>query len=136
MKVTDDSNQTAQDAVIIRVNEAQGTDFRWAAHGVYINWMALLYDDVLRPGDTLRVAINFENMKDYKMDNIKVSAIIPDLAVWRSRGPFSLKSGKEMSTTLELEIPYDAEPGVYDLRVTLNDDEIRRVKVRQIRIEI
>ncbi len=136
LTVTDDASQTAQSAVIIRVNEAQGTDFRWAAHGLSINKLTLNHEEVFKPGDTLRVAITFENMKDYKLDNIKVSAMIPDLGVWRSKGHFSLKSGEDMSVLLEMDLPYDAEPGVYDLRVALNDDEIRRLKVRQITIEI
>ncbi|MEA3514581.1 MAG: PKD domain-containing protein [Nanoarchaeota archaeon] len=135
LTVTDDASQTAQSAVIIRVTEAQGTDFRWAAYGLSINKLTINNEDVLKPGDTLRVGIKFENRKDYKMDNIKVSAIISDLGVWRSKGPFTLRAGKDMFVTLEMDLPYDAEPGVYDLRVALNDNEIRRLKVRQITIE-
>jgi len=39
-----------------------------------------------------------------------------------------------MSTEIELEIPEYADAGLYDIRISLTDDAVRKVKVRQIRI--
>lgn len=134
LTVTDNEGLTTQRGVIIRINENPEDDSRWNANGLRINRLTIDKQEIFRPGDIVRIVINFENMEDFDMDYLKISAFIPDLAVWRSLGPYNLKAGKDMTKIIEMELPTDVEPGLYDLRVALNDNEVRRAITRQITI--
>ncbi len=133
LTVLDSNGQTGTGAVIIRVYETNGGDFRWTTSSLNI-YKLNAYNGDINPGDTIRISINFENVRDMKLDNLKVTAAVPDLAIWSSLGPFRLRPGKDMSTEIELEIPEYADAGLYDIRISLTDDAVRKVKVRQIRI--
>ena len=134
LTVLDSNGETGVGAVIIRVYEPTGGSFRWTASSLNIYKMDAYNGDILHAGDTLKISINFENVRDLNLDNLKLTAAVPDMAIWHSIGPFRLKSGRDISQNLELEIPADAEPGLYDIRISITDDAVRKVKVRQIRI--
>ncbi len=67
-------------------------------------------------------------------DELEIFAVIPELGIRTTAGPFN-PSGRIAKPSLFLEIPEDAEPGVYWVRFTIRDDEgRRRVKYRPVEI--
>ena len=66
-------------------------------------------------------------------ERVKVQMSIPELAILNRRGPFEV-TNREMLKTIFLDIPYDAQPGEYLVRITVSNDKFRRVKHRYITI--
>ncbi|MBW2989541.1 hypothetical protein KY358_04450, partial [Candidatus Woesearchaeota archaeon] len=95
----------------------------------------LAYDEV-RAGDLLFVDLNFENIGRYNTRHTTIRVTEPELGISRKLGPFRGPDvDKAMSRGLYLEIPGDAKPGVYTLRISLSDTEgIRRTRHRDFKI--
>ncbi|MCX6709890.1 MAG: putative Ig domain-containing protein, partial [Candidatus Woesearchaeota archaeon] len=91
-------------------------------------------DDYVKAGDELSIMLIMKNDGTKDMRNVQISIVIPELGLERSIGPYILKQGKDMSKTIVLEIPEDTLPGEYDVRITANTDEERRVKHRPITV--
>ena len=69
------------------------------------------------------------------MENVRIKAVIQELATVRTIGPYNIDKGDEITKTLYLWVPYYAIPGLYDVRVTVSSEgELLRVKHREIRI--
>jgi len=93
------------------------------------------YDNI-KAGDLLFVDLRFENIgrKNTKYATIRVTQ--PELGISRKMGPFRGPDVDDvMSQGTYLEIPKDAEPGVYTVRISLSDlSGIRRTRHRDFRI--
>jgi len=95
----------------------------------------LVYDEV-QAGDQFFVDLNFENIgrRDTRYATIRIT--VSELGISRRLGPFSgPEVGEAMSRGLYVEIPKNAEPGVYTIRISLSDyNGIRRTRHRDFRI--
>jgi uncharacterized membrane protein len=60
---------------------------------------------------------------------------VPDLGLVKRAGPFDLDDGKEELKELYLELPEWAEPGDYDIRITVSSKDIERTLHRVFTIE-
>lgn len=67
-------------------------------------------------------------------DNIKIAAVIPELGVRGSAGPFSTKSERIAKTVL-LDLPDDVKTGDYVIRYTITRNGEKRVKHRSLTID-
>ncbi len=90
--------------------------------------------EVARPGDTVYIGIDVENNGDFDLDGLKVTALIPELGLRRSVGPFDLDDGDAVQRDISLRIPETAAPGEYVVRITYSNGHVKRVKHRFIRV--
>ena len=102
---------------------------------ISINRLGILNDDPLKPGDYLGALITFENIAGFDLENLKLTIGIPVLAEWRIFNFRDVDEGEEITKLVELKIPEDAEPGYYDLRVSISNDDFRRTKFREFIIK-
>jgi len=95
----------------------------------------LVYDTI-KAGDQLFVDLSFENIGKYDTKDATIRITVPELGISRKLGPFSgPDAGDVMSKGLYLDIPEDAKPGVYTVRISLSDlSGIRRTRHRDFRI--
>ncbi len=102
-----------------------------------IGWtqLELLNGDELKAGDDLLALITFTNKDIYNMDHTRITLTIQDLDLRNRIGPFRVDAGDSITQMVPLEIPYDVEPGVYTLRVSVANDGITRIKYRDIFIK-
>jgi hypothetical protein len=98
---------------------------------ISLNRLGILNDDPLKPGDILGALISFENVAGYDLKDLKLTVGIPLLSEWRIFNFRDVDEGEEITKYVELEIPEDAEPGYYDLRVSISNDDFRRTKFRE-----
>lgn len=132
LTVTDDYGESTVVGVIIRVSGSSlEDDESWKTSALYMSRMGLYSGEVLSAGETMRLSVSFENVRDLDLDNLKLSLSVPDMGIWRFTRLPELDSGDDVHEVIDLEIPDDAEPGLYDYRVSITDDEVRKVKVRQ-----
>jgi PKD repeat protein len=89
---------------------------------------------VVSPGDYMRLSFSIENNLDYELEDIKIDASIYDLDTRDSNMFRDLDPGDSATVAVNLEIPYYAEPGLYDLRIVVSNNDVRRVKYRTITV--
>ncbi len=104
----------------------------------FIGWIRtnqLVYDEI-KAGDLLFVDLSFENIgrENTKYATIRITQ--PELGISRKLGPFvGPEIDEVMSRGTYLEIPGDAKPGVYTVRISLSDlSGMRRTRHRDFRI--
>ncbi|MBU1004571.1 MAG: putative Ig domain-containing protein, partial [Nanoarchaeota archaeon] len=90
----------------------------------------------VNPGDQLFTDLNFENIGRYNTRYATIRVTQAELGISRKAGPFTGPEIDEaMSHGVILDIPEDAKPGVYSLRISLSDlNGIRRTRYRDFRV--
>jgi len=83
---------------------------------LYINVLILQNQDIYNLGNT-----NFENLK--------ITAFIDTLGIWKKTRQFDLKKG-EKTKLIPFIIPYYAPKGRHYIRIVVSNDHIRRVIYR------
>ena len=91
-------------------------------------------EEDVKPGDTLMIVSNLQNYFEFDLTKVKVTAVIYNMGEKGRVGPFSIEGEEEETRILLIEIPYDAKPGEYDIRITVSNDQIRRVMHRSITV--
>ena len=79
-------------------------------------------------------SVNLENFLDEDMEDMRVTIYIPDLDIRESTRRFDIDSGDELTKRIILALPEGVEPGEYLARVTISNDELRRVKHRYLEV--
>jgi uncharacterized membrane protein len=77
-------------------------------------------------------SINLENTLDYRLDDVHVRAFIDAYGLWATKTVHDLDAGEEYTANMHIDVPADLQPGLYDLRVTVSNDDVRRVKYRTL----
>jgi hypothetical protein len=92
--------------------------------------------ELVKPGDDLNLDVSFENMGYYDIKKSSIRATVEGLGISRKIGPFNgPDTSDEMTKMVPLEIPCDAKPGVYTLRMSLfTDGQLKRTRHRDFRV--
>ncbi|MBD3249397.1 hypothetical protein GF336_05105 [Candidatus Woesearchaeota archaeon] len=91
--------------------------------------------DYIKGGDTLVLAVSLKNTAEEDLENVKVTASIPQMGIVRSVGPFDLEDDEDASKRIYMDIPSDENSGKYAIRISVSNDKLRRVKYRDFKIE-
>lgn len=90
-----------------------------------------ILNEFLRPGDELIIDVGLRNQGYLDFDDIKVSAMIYDLGIYHSLTRFDLDELDNANNRIILEIPEYAPRGIYDVRIVVSNDYMRRVVNRE-----
>ncbi len=82
----------------------------------------------------LQLSMSFENKGEQDLDDLKISVLVYDLGLYYAFGDFDIKEGEKATKTKTIELPF-IEKGVYDARIVISNDKIRRVIHRELVIE-
>ena len=94
-----------------------------------------MVEEVLQQDQDLVIVVNVLNKENTDLDDLKVAVVIPELGIKKSSRYFDLDDNHEETKVLVIELPEYTEPGMYDVRITVsNDDNIHRVKHRLFRL--
>jgi len=97
--------------------------------------LTLFPDEIIDPSrDELLVFVAIENTGDFDLDNVKVTGVMPELALRDSFGPRNIDKGDYEDDVLYFDIPASTEPGEYVIRFTFSNGDVKRVKHRYIQI--
>ena len=105
----------------------------WQNEKIYeVDLGTLMFEeDILEPGDTasLRVSLAPE---DENLKKVRISVEIWELGIYETTGPMRIREAH--IETLKFEIPFNTVPGIYDVRITIEDSKKdgRRVKYRDL----
>ena len=91
-------------------------------------------DDSVDAGDILETSISIENIGEDRLDDVSVTISIPELGIWVTTAADDIRDGQTDKRTIALEIPADVAPGVYDVRIIVSNDDMKRIKHRDITI--
>lgn len=94
----------------------------------------IIHDDVYTPGETARIAIQFDSFGNVDIDDARLTVMVDELGIMSFVGPFDISRSGERTKEVFVEIPSYAPVGEYDMRVVLSNDEFTRTKYRPITI--
>ncbi len=89
---------------------------------------------VVEPGNYYRLSVALQNNLDYSLEDIRVDMSIQELGIRNMDLLRELEPGETSTVVLNLGVPEWAEPGLYDLRVVVSNDDVRRVKYRVVTV--
>ncbi len=76
--------------------------------------------------------VDIDNIGTFDLKDVKLTVSIPELGVKRSLGPFDVDSDSSTTRKLLLELFEDVPGGEYDVRLTLSNEDFRKVRHRTI----
>ena len=88
------------------------------------------YNEFIKPGKTQELFVTLENTGNENIEDLKITAFIDTLGIWKKTRAFELKKGQETTKLIELDIPYYAPKGRHYIRIVVSNDKIRKVIYR------
>ncbi len=95
----------------------------------------VIASECIEPGETDIIFISIENIGLHPLKNFVVTALAFDPDMIKRIGPFELDVGDQKSSAFYVSVPINTKPGKYDIRFTFSNDDLRRVKHREIEVK-
>ena len=130
LTIIDSNGDTATDTITI---SASKQETKSARKKIILNSINFPYEQLVK-GEELTVYVNFENNGNSKMKGSSATVLVPELGIRQKMGSIDLSSGKSVTKKFVMEIPEDAQPGFYDVMITIYHDGVKRIKYRTIEI--
>ena len=96
--------------------------------------MVRTFDEFLVPGQELDILVNVMNYNNKDLEDVKITVFIPELPLYFRSGTFDVESRESYGKLVFEDIPEDAEPGDYLVRVTVSNDDFKKSVYRYITI--
>jgi PKD repeat protein len=131
------SIDTTTVTILERTNYSPRTYDDHPDKGIFIKQMILYggYCETLQSDDDLTVQLKIENQWDRKLKSVRITVSIPELGASARSSSFDLSRGEDYDTNIILPL-YDVAPGVYYVKISIDNDDngeqVRRVKYREI----
>ncbi len=87
--------------------------------------------EVVRSDDDLYLNIELSNDYDYDLDDARIIIEITELGIKQKSTAFDLRTGQEKSQSIIVPI-WSAPEGWYEVKIIVQDDNVRRVKYRDL----
>lgn len=105
--------------------------------GVYTPKQALYvdlkYDETqIISGEGFKIIVDVTNNYEKNLENLHVIVSIPGLLETKTEGIVKLKPGETVTKVFELDIPNNAKSGFEQLRVSVSNDNYKRIIYREI----
>lgn len=110
------------------VNEPRSSDLRF--NHVFVDQELSVSDEKLV--QDVVAGVDLDNLGSFNLEDMKLTVAIPELGVKRSLGPFDVKSDSGTTRKVLLELFEDVPSGEYDVRLTLSNENFRKVKHRTV----
>ncbi len=85
-------------------------------------------------GDMLLLRVGVRNEGEEDLEDLQISVMMYDLNVYRASAEFDLRDGRSVNKLLTVEIPYDAVPGEYLIKVSVGNGESRSSTYRLVTV--
>lgn len=105
-----------------------------AGRHYYVGGIALSNNGNIHAGETLEIYVRAKNIANFDKDAVSYNAIIQELGVYATSGEFSLDANDAEAMILALDIPENTVPGIYNIRITISDDNVKRVIYRDVMV--
>jgi PKD repeat protein len=129
LTIVDADGDSDSDSVTITVSDELEN---LAGRHYYIDGIAMSNDGIVNAGDTLELYVGTENIAGIDKERVAFNAIIQELGIYETTTEFDLDAGDKEVAVLYLEIPADTMPGIYNVRITISDDDVKRIAYRDI----
>ncbi len=83
------------------------------------------YEEFLKPGEMQELYVTVENTGNENIEDLKITAFIDTLGIWKKTRKFDLKKGKETTKLIDFIIPYYAPKGRHYIRIVVSNDHIQ-----------
>jgi len=120
-----DDNSEAKVVIPVPVVEKLDAD-------MVIERVSISGEGLVAVGDIVTFFFEFRNRGDIDLDNVRAQVGIPELGIVRRFGPVDVNKGTTKTGQLSMFIPFGTLPGEYLARITIYDEETKRVQHRYI----
>jgi PKD repeat protein len=99
--------------------------------GLFIKTITLYgdYGEIISQDDTLTVSIEAKNEGDKDLNNARMTVEIPELGIRQKSSSADMDHGDTETFTVGIPL-YSVSPGIYDVRISVGNDDVRRIKYR------
>ncbi|MBD3259924.1 PKD domain-containing protein [Candidatus Woesearchaeota archaeon] len=132
--VTDDSDNSVSATYVLTVVEFLPEDRRTRNSDLSVDRIALTNGEVLPIGELLSASVLVTNDAVFNFEDVTIRVSVPELGITKSILIEDLRSNRDELRNLFIDIPGDARPGEYEVRITVSNDELRRVIHREITV--
>ncbi|MBT3298042.1 hypothetical protein HN385_03895 [archaeon] len=91
-------------------------------------------DEVASAGDEVRLSVGLNNDGEKDLEDLEISIVVYELGIKYSSGNFDIDSNDQLSEVITMEIPESANEGIYDIRITVSNDDFSHVTHRTLRL--
>ncbi|MBI2665820.1 tandem-95 repeat protein, partial [Candidatus Woesearchaeota archaeon] len=75
------------------------------------------------PGEMVKLSLTLDNNGNKKIDDARVSLLLPELGVKKSSSLFDLRRGESKKMNVQVPLPYYVDEGAYLLKITVSNDD-------------
>ena len=111
-------------------NEVRGSDIR--LNRIFVDQELSVSNEKLV--QDVVAGVDLDNIGDYNLEDLKLTVVIPELGVKKSVGPFDVKKDQGTARKVLLELFDDVPTGDYDVRLTVWNNDVYRVKYRVLTV--
>ena len=86
-----------------------------------------------RSNDELYINVELDNDHEYDLEDARITIEIPELGIKQKSSAFDLRTGQEKSQSITVPL-WNVPDGWYDVRIIVQDDNLKRVKHRELLI--
>src|SRR3989344_3585046 len=104
--------------------------------GLEVDRIIFVDGEYIQRGQRLGIAMDLENNGPKDLQNVRFRLTIPELGISKSGRYFDLDRRDDEIDTIYVEIPEDAQPGDYLVRLEVSNtkNDIRRIKHRYVTV--
>lgn len=132
--VTDDSSNSASATYVLTVVEFLPENRKLRNGDLFVDRIALTSGEILPIGELLSASVLVTNNAEFNFEDVTIRVTVPEMGITKSILIEDLRSNRDELRNLFIEIPNDAKPGEYEVRITISNDELRRTIHREITV--
>ncbi|MFH1396785.1 MAG: putative Ig domain-containing protein [archaeon] len=100
-----------------------------------VKFSNVLFDDeVVVYGDTAHLSVGMYNDGRGDLEDLQISVVVYELGMKYVSEQFDLEEGEQMSEIVVMQLPSHAREGVYDVKITMSNDDYHHTTYRVLRI--
>ncbi len=93
---------------------------------------AKILPEVVSPGDYVSINVRVDNEGGVDVKDLQVKATWYEYGLRRTSGEFDLDHGDEKTENFGFLVPYETQPGIYDLKIWVGNDYFHDTAYRQV----
>ena len=116
-------------------NPLHSIGLKFPLQSLFLRSVLFTDSDCVRPGESAFLAIKVRNTGTTTLKDVSFTATVPELGVYSRTGPVSITTTDRQTRFLRLDVPGDADEGIYYLGLTVTNTKFSRSTYRSFTVD-